>query len=138
MSKEVDTYSHPIIFFDGVCNFCNSIINFIIRHDKKNIFYFSPLQSEFCKKTLQQFPVPFEGLDTVILLYQDATFQRSEAFFEIVKMLRFPWSILRYFRIIPGKLRDIIYFNISRNRYSWFGKSESCMIPGDNIKNRFL
>ena len=138
MSKGDNSYPYPVILFDGFCYLCNSTVNFIIRHDKKKIFLFSTLQSEFSSKILKQFSIPQKEFDTVILLFESTVYLRSEAFFEITKILGFPWSVIKVFKIIPGKLRDSIYSLISDHRYRWFGKREKCMIPAESFKSRFM
>jgi len=138
MSKEDNIYPHPIILFDGLCNLCNSTINFIIKHDKKKRFHFSPLESEFGNHFLKQFDLPPNELNTVILLIEGSVRLRSDAALEIVRVLGFPWSILRIIRIVPIKLRDCIYSFISKNRYSWFGKRQNCVIPDDEFQSRFM
>ena len=138
MLKGDSNYPRPIILFDGICNLCNSTINFIIEHDKKKIFLFSTLQSEFGNQIVNQFFLSQEKYNTVILLFESSVYLRSEAFLKIIKILGFPWLLLAILRIIPTKLLDSIYLFISVKRYSWFGKRDNCMIPDDSIKSRFL
>jgi len=129
---------HPIIFFDGVCNLCNSTVNFIIRHDKKKIFRFTALQFESAKKILLKNELKNEQLDTIVLLFGNRVFIRSDAVIEIFRFLGFPLNLFALAKIIPRKIRDSIYDFISRHRYEWFGKRDSCMMPDENIKSRFL
>ena len=138
MLKGDSNYPRPIILFDGICNLCNSTINFIIEHDKKKIFLFSTLQSEFGNQIVNQFFLSQAKYNTVILLFESSVYLRSEAFLKIIKILGFPWLLLAILRIIPTKLLDSIYLFISVKRYSWFGKRDNCMIPDDSIKSRFL
>ena len=125
-----------IVLFDGVCNFCNSSINFIIKHDKKGHFKFAPLQSEIAKimvgdKTLS---MP----ESVILIENGKTYDRSTAALRIARKLDGLWPLLYVFIIIPKPLRDMVYNLIGRNRYKWFGKMEVCMIPTPEVRERFL
>lgn len=138
MLKEVNAFQEPIIFFDGICNLCNYAVNLIIKYDKKNIFKFSPLQSEFSKRILKQFEIPNEKFDTIILFSKNKFFRRSDAFLEIAGSLGFPFTVLKIFQFFPLKLRDIIYTCISNNRHRLFGTRAKCMVPNDSIKNRFL
>lgn len=138
MSKEDNIYPHPIMLFDGLCNLCNSTVNFIIKYDKKKRFYFSPLQSEFGNQFLKQFGLPPGELNSVILLIEGSVHFCADAILVIVGVLGFPWSMLRIFRIVPKKLRDGIYSFISKKRYSWFGKRQNCMIPSDELQSRFM
>ncbi|MFM9945210.1 MAG: thiol-disulfide oxidoreductase DCC family protein [Bacteroidia bacterium] len=125
-----------IVLFDGVCNFCNSSINFIIRNDKKGYFKFAPLQSELAQKLVgdKTKPVP----ESVILIENGKLYDRSSAALRIAKKLDGLWPIFYIFIIIPKPIRDMVYNFIGRNRYKWFGKTETCMIPSPEVKGRFL
>lgn len=125
-----------VILFDGVCNFCNSSINFVIRNDKKAHFQFAPLQSEVAQKLAGNRILPTP--DTVLLLENGIIYEKSTAALKIAKKLDGLWPVLYGLIIIPKFIRDPIYDLIARNRYRWFGKKESCMIPGPEIRNRFL
>ncbi len=127
-----------VVFFDGVCNLCNSSIQFIIKHDSKNNFLFAPLQSEDSKKLLNQHKYTIYELNTVVLLKDGKVFTKSSAALHIAKKLKSFWSILWIFIIIPKPIRDVVYDFIAKNRYKWFGKKESCMLPTAEIKNKFL
>lgn len=136
--KEDKTLNCPVVIFDGVCNLCNSTVNFIIKHDKKNLFRFTMLQSEFGKSTLKHVGLKEKEFDTVVLLFNGTVYLRSEAVILILKMLGFPWSMMGIFRILSKKILDFIYFIISTNRYSWFGKRDTCIIPNESVKSRFI
>ena len=130
--------NYPIILFDGVCNLCNSSVNFIIRKDKHEYFRFMPLQSDTAKKVLKNYDLSETDLNTVILVTEDEVFTKSAVAFEILKHLQTPLKFLLIFKKTPKFLLDKIYDFISKNRYTWFGKREVCMIPTDNIKKRFI
>ena len=127
-----------IIIFDGVCNLCNASVQFIIKRDTKGIFKFLPLQSDKTHKILQQFNIDFKNIDTVILIKDNNIFGRSDAALEIVDSFDYPWKAFYFLTIIPKFVRDWVYDIIARHRYRWFGKRETCMIPTDDIKTRFL
>jgi predicted DCC family thiol-disulfide oxidoreductase YuxK len=134
-----------IILFDGICNFCNSSVNFILKRDKNNIFKFSPLQSEAGQRFLNQI-YKSENFnkskrlytDTIILLEGRKFYTRSTAVLRIVKKLKGIWKFLYIFIIIPPSLRNFIYNLLSKNRYKWFGKRDKCMIPTDKDKSKFI
>jgi len=132
----MDTIGHPVLFFDGECNLCNSAVQFVIRHDKKKLFLFAPLQSEAGKQALAQFSG--KAPDSVILLYKGQYFLRSAAVLQTLKLLSGIWKWLYAGIIIPGFLRDWLYDAVSRNRYKWFGKRKECMIPTPELMDRFL
>jgi len=136
--KEDNTFNHPIVIFDGDCNLCNSTVNFIIKHDKKNLFRFTTLQSESGSSILKHFGLKEKEFDTVVLLFNGTVYLRSEAVILILKMLGFPWSMMGIFGILSKKKLDYIYVIISTNRYSWFGKRDTCIIPNESVKSRFI
>ena len=134
-----DTQKHSaIILFDGVCNFCNSSINFVIRHDKKNHFRFAPLQSETGKQLLQQFEAGELPLDSIVLIENNKLYKQSTAVLKIAKQLGGAYRLLYGFVILPRFLRDAVYKYVAKNRYKWFGKKDSCMIPTKEIKEKFI
>jgi len=128
----------PIIFFDGICNLCNGSVQVILKIDKKNCFLFSSLQSEFAQQNLKHFLNENPNIDSVILLLNGKIYTKSEAAFEIIRQIGGFWKILLLFRIFPLSFRNFIYDFIGKNRYKWFGKKESCMLPKPEFKNRFL
>ena len=129
---------HPILLFDGVCNLCDSFVQFIIRHDPQAVFRFTPLQSETGQYFLKEAGFPTEELSTVVLVYQGKYYTHSDVPLQVVRYLPGWWSLLYGLSIIPKSIRDAIYNWVARNRYRWFGKQESCMMPTPEIKSRFL
>ena len=129
---------HQIILFDGVCNFCNASINFIIDHDPEKRFKFAPLQSDLGQSVLKQFNKNTKDFDSVILLKDNQLYQKSEAALEIVKHLSGAWKYLSIFSILPTFFLDFFYDIIAKNRYRIFGKTETCRIPTPELRERFL
>lgn len=127
-----------IVLFDGVCNFCNHSIQFIIKRDKKSYFKFGALQSEEGKALLQKHNLSPEILDTIVLIEGGKAYTYSTAPLRIVKKLNLLWPICYVFILVPTFIRNPIYKWISKNRYKWFGKQESCMMPTPEIRSRFL
>jgi predicted DCC family thiol-disulfide oxidoreductase YuxK len=127
-----------IVLFDGVCNFCNSTVNFIIERDKKNIFQFAPLQESAGKSLLQQYQLDTKDLDSIVLIKNKKAYIKSDAALEIAKDLTGLWKILVVFKIIPTFLRDKVYDFIAANRYRIFGKKESCSIPTPELRAKFI
>ena len=128
----------PIILFDGVCNFCNAMVNFIIRQDKKSIFRFAPLQSAAGQTLLKQYGLSKTDLDSFVLIEKGKAFKKTTAALKVANHLPFYWRWTKLFWIIPSPVRDIFYNTIARNRYKWFGKKEECMIPSEEVRSRFL
>ncbi|HKL36787.1 MAG TPA: thiol-disulfide oxidoreductase DCC family protein [Salegentibacter sp.] len=128
-----------IILFDGVCNLCNTAVTFIIKHDKKDTFRFASLQSDFGKELVAERGMDPEALDSIILIDPGvAYYQKSTAALEISRELSGGYSLLKNFLFIPEGLRDGIYNFVANNRYKWYGKKESCMIPTPELKSKFL
>lgn len=130
--------NQAIIFFDGVCNLCNGFVQFVIRNDKKGNFLFASLQSEEAKPYLAACGINAEELGTVVLYENGRCYVRSTAALRILKKLAGGWPLLFVAIIIPPFLRDAVYNFIAGNRYRWFGKQESCMLPTPELKARFL
>ncbi|WP_109437490.1 MULTISPECIES: thiol-disulfide oxidoreductase DCC family protein [Aquimarina] len=128
-----------IILFDGVCNLCNSAINFIIKRDKKDIFRYASLQSEIGKKLILERNIDTSSLDSILLIEPKvAYYHKSTAALHIAKQLSGLYPLLSVFLILPKFFRDWIYNIIAKNRYKWFGKKESCMIPTPELKALFI
>ncbi len=130
--------NHHIILFDGVCNFCNFWVNFIIDRDKDDIFKFAALQSEAGQKLLQEFKLNVSDFDTFVLIVNDKHFTKSTAALKISKNLRSVVKLLYPLIILPGPIRDFLYDLIAKNRYKFFGKRDICRIPSENEKKKFL
>lgn len=127
-----------IVFFDGICNLCNRSVDFILTRDKGKIFKFASLQSDIASQLLKDKGVDTSAMRTIILLKNDKIFYRSDAVLEIIRDLKAPWPALYIFKIVPRFIRDSVYRMVSKNRYSWFGKRNTCRIPTDDEKDRFL
>jgi predicted DCC family thiol-disulfide oxidoreductase YuxK len=128
---------NPIILFDGVCNFCNTWINFAIRNDKKGLLRFAPLQSNAGERLRKKYNMP-AGTDSVIFIEHDKVYFLSEAAVRIARHLSWPAKMFYAFVIVPRFIREPVYKWIARNRYKWFGKKDQCMIPGPDVRARFL
>jgi predicted DCC family thiol-disulfide oxidoreductase YuxK len=121
-----------------VCNLCNNAVQFIIKHDTKKRFYFAALQSDFGQNLLQEHNLARENFSTIILLEKEKIHIKSSAALRLSRHLRFPFSLLYFLIIVPPFIRDFVYDLIAKNRYAWFGKKESCMIPTPDLKDRFI
>ena len=131
-------YKKPIILFDGVCNFCNAIVNFIIRQDRKKGFLFAALQSQYGKKLLEQYQINWQRSDSFVVIENDKAYMKSNAALKLYAKLPWYWKWTQVFWIVPKFIRDWVYNVVARNRYTWFGKKEECMVPSPSVKERFL
>ncbi len=127
-----------IVLFDGVCNFCNGSVNFIIERDRAAYFKFAPLQSETGKRLLAEHGIDKAETDSVILIEDDKAFMYSTAALKIARKLDGAWSWFYIFRFVPRFLRDFFYKLFAKHRYKLFGKQDACMLPTPEIRERFL
>jgi predicted DCC family thiol-disulfide oxidoreductase YuxK len=130
--------NRPLILFDGVCNFCNASVAFIIKRDPEGVFKFAPLQSDAGQVLLRKFSLSTTDLDTMVLIEDDRAFTRSTAGLRIARHLKWPWPLSYAFIAVPKFLRDAVYRFIARNRYKWWGKRDACMVPTAEERERFL
>ncbi|HLV40170.1 thiol-disulfide oxidoreductase DCC family protein [Xanthomarina sp.] len=128
-----------LILFDGVCNLCNTSIQYVIKHDKNNVFMFAPLQGETAKKILEQHHIDTSKTDSIILFTNNqALYFKSTAALKIASKLKFPINLLSVFLVVPVFIRNVVYNYIAKNRYKWYGKQNECMIPTEKLKAKFL
>lgn len=128
----------PLVIFDGHCNFCNASVNFIMTRDTQKVFLFTPNQENSGQKILQNHHIPGSDVDTLYLYEDEQLYDRSTAALRIARHLTFPWNLSYLFIIIPRFIRDSLYDIIARNRYKWFGKSETCHLPTEEERARFI
>ena len=126
-----------IVLFDGVCNFCNDSVNFIIRHDRDNKFKFATLQSDIGQELRAEYNVG-EDIDSIVLIENDQAFTHSTAGLRIAKALGGIWSLGYVYIIVPAVIRDWFHKLFAKYRYRMFGKKEVCMIPTPDVRERFL
>lgn len=130
--------SYPVVLFDGVCNLCNGIVKFSLQRDRNGILRFASLQSDAGKALLREHGIDESQMDTFVFVENGKAFTRSTAGLKLFRSFGIPWSLLYALIIVPRPLRDAVYNWIARNRYRWFGKEESCMIPSPEVRARFL
>lgn len=130
--------SHPIMLFDGVCNFCNGAVNFTLRRNKKGNILFAPFQSTAGATISKQYGIDPALMDSFVLIENGVSYNRSTAAIKVCAWLDGAWPLCRVFLIVPRFIRDGLYNWIAKHRYAWFGKKETCMIPTAEIRKRFL
>ena len=129
---------YPVLFFDGVCNLCNTSVDFIIKRDRERVFRFASLQSDAAQRLLAPFFGEETLSDSVLLLENGQLYARSEAAWRVARRLSGCWSILALVRWIPKNWRDAVYDRIARSRYRIFGRRESCRLTDSSTPDRFL
>ena len=130
--------SPPIVLFDGVCNLCNGSVQFLLKRDPEGRFRFAALQSDAGRRLMAEHGLAVDGLSSVVLIEGGRAWQESSAALRIARHLPGAWKLLRVFAAVPRPLRDAVYRWIARNRYRWFGKTETCWLPTPELKARFL
>lgn len=128
-----------IILFDGVCNLCEASVQFVIKYDKKDVFRFVALQSELGKEMIKHIGLENKNIDSVILYELGIAYNyKSAAALEIAKNLGGFFHLGTVFKLIPNGLRNLLYDYVAKNRYLWYGKKESCLVPTLELKSKFL
>jgi predicted DCC family thiol-disulfide oxidoreductase YuxK len=129
---------NSVILFDGVCNLCNSSVQYVIKHDARKIFRFAALQSDAGQAILKQYNLSSTDLNSFVLLQNNTVYTKSTAAFLVAKQLDGIVKVLYVFIIVPAFIRNAVYNIIAKNRYKWFGKQISCMMPTIDLQSRFL
>lgn len=127
-----------LVLFDGVCNLCNGAVQFLLRRDRKGRFRFAALQSAAGRALLREHGLDADSLATIVVLERGRARVRSDAALLLARRLPWPWPLLAVFVACPRPLRDALYSWVARNRYRWFGRRESCMLPTADTADRFL
>ena len=129
----------PLVLFDGVCNLCNASVKYIIKHDKKDVFRFTALQSEVGQMLIEKFNIDTVNTDSIILYSEKkGIYYKSTAALKIASYLGFPLNFLVIFLVIPPFIRNWVYDYIAKNRYKWYGKRETCIIPTPELRKKFI
>ncbi|MGD9627684.1 MAG: thiol-disulfide oxidoreductase DCC family protein [Pyrinomonadaceae bacterium] len=127
-----------IVLFDGVCNFCNASVNFVIARDKAGYFKFAPLQSEIGEELSTRHGIDKIETDSVIVIENERVYTHSSAALRIARHLDGIWSWAYVFVIVPKPIRDLLYRLFARNRYRLFGRQDACMMPTPDVRARFM
>jgi predicted DCC family thiol-disulfide oxidoreductase YuxK len=127
-----------VLLFDGVCNLCNGLVQFVIKRDRAGRFRFGALQSKSGRTYLKKLKLPVQELETLVLVKDGNALTKSSGALTLLRELGGFWSWFYVFMIIPVPVRDWVYDLIARNRYSIFGRTQACMIPTPELKKRFL
>jgi predicted DCC family thiol-disulfide oxidoreductase YuxK len=127
-----------ILLFDGVCKLCNASVQFVLERDPGGQILFCAFQSPRGEALARRFGLDPGELRTIALIEGDRLWFKSSAALRIARKLRFPWTLLGAFWIVPRPLRDVAYDWVARSRYQWFGKIDRCLIPTDEVRRRFL
>ncbi len=138
MTSAAPPLDAPVILFDGVCNLCNGAVSWVMDRDRRAHFRFASLQSEAARRALDRANAGNSLPDSIVLIDDAGVHTKSDAALRIATKLGWPWSWMRLFLIVPRVLRDAAYDVIARNRYRWFGRSDTCRMPAPGDRDRFL
>jgi predicted DCC family thiol-disulfide oxidoreductase YuxK len=126
-----------IVLFDGVCKFCNGAVNFVISHDHQKRFKFAPLESEIGRELRAKYAID-PRVDSLVLIEDGRAYVHSTAGLRIWKGLGGIWSLAYAFIIVPAFIRDFLYRTFAKFRYRLFGRTDECLLPTPEIRERFL
>lgn len=126
-----------LVLFDGVCNFCNHWVQFVMKRNKTGTLRFGTLQGETARRLLPEYGLDPEQLSSVVFISKGKAFTASTAALEICRHLDGSWKLLLLLKIVPRFLRDGVYNLFARYRYQWFGKKDSCVLPTPEQRSRF-
>jgi predicted DCC family thiol-disulfide oxidoreductase YuxK len=138
-----------VVLFDGVCNFCDASVNFVIDHDPEGYFKFAPLQSESGTRLANEYGLASETaglqpsddlipIDSVILIEDGKAYTHSTGALRIARRLTGLWSMFYALIIVPKPVRDFFYRLFAKYRYRFFGRKDQCMLPSPEVRQRFL
>ena len=137
MKAELET----VLLYDGVCGFCNWSVQTIIRHDRRREMRFAALQSEYGKAVVARYS-ELQNVDSLVLVErvngEERIWTHSTGALRIAAYLGGVWKLFLVAYVIPRPLRDLLYSFFARYRYRLFGKYESCPVPSQEIRSRFL
>lgn len=130
--------TQPVILFDGVCNFCNGAVNFVIKRDRRSRIRFATMQSDAARELLAPYHWPVDDMKSFLFIENGKLYDRSNAALRVCRYLRGGWPLCYGLIIVPKFIRDGIYNWVARNRYKWFGQKDQCMVPTPDVRARFL
>ncbi len=127
-----------IVVFDAQCLLCNGWVQFLLRHDRRGVFQFASIQGTTGQVLLAQAGLPLDNLQTLLLVDGGQSWQHTEAIFRVLGLLGWPWSAAWLGWLVPMPLRDAAYRWVAKNRYKFFGRAETCLMPPPDYAMRFL
>lgn len=137
--EEVVESGQPVVLFDGECSLCTGVVRFIVERDSDKVFRFAPLQSGLGEKLLEREGMETDSYSTFVLVEGGTVYTRSAAALHLLEHLGTGWRLVaELLKLVPGPVRDFFYGLVARSRYRVFGRKESCMVPDEELKERFL
>jgi predicted DCC family thiol-disulfide oxidoreductase YuxK len=130
--------ARPLLLFDGVCGLCNTGVDWVMRHDRRRLFRFAPLQSPAGQAALRESGLSERYFDSIVLIAGRQVYTRSTAALHVARQLGWPWKALFGLVLVPRILRDLVYDFIAKHRYEWFGKRDACRIPTPEERQQLI
>lgn len=130
--------SDTVLLFDGECNLCNKTVQFVIQRDKKARVKYASLQSDYGKSIMRQYNIPEGYVDSIVFFHKNKIYYKSRAALELSLHLDGLWFLLYIFALVPPVIRNWGYNFIAKNRYKWFGKTDTCWVMTKDLKDRFI
>lgn len=127
-----------IVVFDGQCLLCNGWVQFLLRHDRSQRIRFASIQSAVGQQLLARAGLQVEGLQTLLVIDGERSWQHTAAILRVLHALGWPWRLAWVGWLVPAPLRDALYRWVARNRYRIWGRSATCMLPAPEHRARFL
>lgn len=127
-----------ILLFDGYCNLCHSSVQFVLKHEKKQELYFTSLQSAVGIEILNYYKIDPTKTKSLVLIEKNIAYTKSTAALKLSKYLKGIYVLCYCFLIVPAFIRNGVYDFIAKNRYKWYGKQDTCIMPDENLAKRFL
>ena len=127
-----------VMLFDGLCHLCDGGVRFVVSHDHAERIHFTPIQGELGRRLCAEQGLDADAPNTMLLVTREQVFRASDAVIEIARRLGGAWKLAVLCKVIPRALRDVAYYFVARNRYRWFGKHETCLMPTPELRRRML
>jgi predicted DCC family thiol-disulfide oxidoreductase YuxK len=133
------SFRGSVMLFDGVCNLCNGVVQFVLRNDP-SYWHFASVQSRAGAALLEQHGITLEAAMTrIVVVDRDEIYMGSSAILRVMTQLRAPWWVLGSVGMyVPALVRDTVYDWVASNRYGIFGQTDACMLPSPAVRARFL
>jgi predicted DCC family thiol-disulfide oxidoreductase YuxK len=127
-----------IVVFDAQCLLCSRWVRFLLKHDRQGLFRFAAIQGRAGQELLARAGLPVQGLQTLLLVDGERSWQHTGAILRVLHALGWPWRVAWVAWLMPAPLRDHAYRWIARHRYVLFGRSQTCLVPPADAEARFL
>ena len=131
-------FSEPVLLFDGVCNLCNGSVRFVLKHERQPNLRFASLQSPFGQTVCRDLGLNTIDHQSIIYISKGRVLQKSQAVIAVLSDMGGIWRTAKLLSVLPTKFSDWIYDRIAQNRYKWFGRQDTCMVPGQENADRFI